>query len=178
MNGFRRMWKEMVVVYYTVLRYQTYEEGLWWATNKPQNSRHLAEKSNPKPQEHKMKLTTQACFSLSRDCVWSKESNRLGASCLKTEAEPASETLCVSVLIYLLHDGQSQKKKTASVWYLTSSGNEYSAARINKTQSCNEQTDTIKCILWRITSTKRRVRGSLNNHFSSKRINYSWLKKC
>jgi hypothetical protein len=37
----------------------------------------------------------------------SKGSNSLGASGLKTEAEPASNTQCFGVYIYLLHNGQS-----------------------------------------------------------------------
>jgi hypothetical protein len=40
-----------------------------------------------------------------------KESSRFGASCLKTEVEPASETQCFSVLMYLLHDGQKAKEE-------------------------------------------------------------------
>ena len=38
----------------------------------------------------------------------SKGCNRLGASYLKIEAQPASETLC---FMHLLHDGQSAKEE-------------------------------------------------------------------
>ena len=38
-----------------------------------------------------------------------KGSNRLGASCLKTEAQPASETYYLGV--YMSHDGQSPNEE-------------------------------------------------------------------
>ena len=43
------------------------------------------------------------CFS-GTQCLriaWSKGSNRIDASCLKTDAEPASETGCFSIYIYI-----------------------------------------------------------------------------
>jgi hypothetical protein len=58
------------------------------------------------------------CFSGTQwvRITWSKESNRLGAPCLKTEAETASETLCFS--LYVLHDEQSpQEEKCICMLY-------------------------------------------------------------
>jgi hypothetical protein len=49
----------------------------------------------------------QAILSHSR-LGWSKWYQRLGASCLKTEAEPASETWCFCV--YILHNRQSPRE--------------------------------------------------------------------
>jgi hypothetical protein len=45
---------------------------------------------------------------------WSKGSKILGASCLNTEAEPASETWCFSV--YILHNRQSPREDYLYVW--------------------------------------------------------------
>ena len=49
--------------------------------------------------------------------AWSKRSNSLGASCLKTEAQPAAESYCLSVYISVTR-WTVQMKKVAFVCYI------------------------------------------------------------